>query len=246
MTVRARHRRAAAWRGLLPALVTVGAVVAVVTVGGGDAPRTAAVPGQAQAQVPAAAAVEVLRRAAPLTRTASLEPARTASPAVSPVAPRPVAGAQVLERSRPLRLRVPSLQLDTSLVDLDLAADGTLEVPPGATPAGWYVGSPSPGQLGPAVLAGHVDYAGQAGVFARLHQLGLGAEVTVTRTDGRDAVFRVTRVDRVDKDAFPTDEVYGDLDHAGLRLITCGGRFSRAARSYDDNVIAYAELVRTV
>lgn len=226
MTVRARHRRPAAWRGLLPALVSVGAVVAVVTVGGGDAPRTAAVPGQAQAQVPAAAAVEVLRRAAPLTRTASLT--------------------QVLERSRPLRLRVPSLQLDTSLVDLDLAADGTLEVPPGATPAGWYVGSPSPGQLGPAVLAGHVDYAGQAGVFARLHQLGPGAEVTVTRTDGRDAVFRVTRVDRVDKDAFPTDEVYGDLDHAGLRLITCGGRFSRAARSYDDNVIAYAELVRTV
>lgn len=224
MTVRARHRRPAAWRGLLPALVSVGAVVAVVTVGGGDAPRTAPVPGQAQ--VPAAAAVEVLRRAAPLTRTAYLT--------------------QVLERSRPLRLRVPSLQLDTSLVDLDLAADGTLEVPPGATPAGWYVGSPSPGQLGPAVLAGHVDYAGQAGVFARLHQLGPGAEVTVTRTDGRDAVFRVTRVDRVDKDAFPTDEVYGDLDHAGLRLITCGGRFSRAARSYDDNVIAYAELVRTV
>jgi len=131
-------------------------------------------------------------------------------------------------------------------VDLDLEADRTLEVPPGATPAGWYVGSPAPGQLGPAVLAGHVDYGGAAGVFAQLHLLRPGSELTVTRADGSEAVFRVSRVDRVDKDAFPTDAVYGDLDHAGLRLITCGGRFSRAARSYDDNVIAYAELVRTV
>ena len=240
MTARARHRRRAS-RGLVPALVTAVAVVAVLTVGGGDAPRTPAPPGSAQAQVPAL--VNDSNGAASSAPAASPTSAPTAAPRSAAAAP---AATPVLGRSRPVRLQVPSLDLDTPLMDLDLDPDGALQVPPGATPAGWYVGSPAPGQLGPAVLAGHVDYGGEAGVFARLHELRPGSELTVTRTDGREAVFRVSRVDRVDKDVFPTDAVYGDLDHAGLRLITCGGRFSRAARSYDDNVIAYAELVRTV
>jgi len=58
-------------------------------------------------------------------------------------------------------------------------------------------------------------------------------------------VFRVTQVEEYPKDKFPTDVVYGDLDHAGLRLITCGGSFDRQARSYDDNIVAFADLVAT-
>ncbi len=54
---------------------------------------------------------------------------------------------------------------------------------------------------------------------------------------------RIERTQQVPKDAFPTERVYGDIDHAGLRLITCGGSFDRAARSYRDNVVVYAGLV---
>lgn len=154
------------------------------------------------------------------------------------------AGAAPLARSRPVRLRVSSLGIDSGLVGLGLEPDGSLEVPSGAFPAGWYTGAPTPGELGPAVLAGHVDYGGRAGVFARLSRAEPGAEVEVTRQDGVVAVFRVIRVSRVSKSQFPTAEVYGDLDHAGLRLITCGGAFSRSARSYRDNIVVYAELVR--
>lgn len=174
----------------------------------------------------------------------------TSSPRAPASTPSPVADATrdpatPLAASRPLRLRVPSIGVSTELVDLGLRADRTLEVPPGAFPAGWYTGGPAPGELGPAVLAGHVDYGGRAGVFADLADLEPGAEVVVERQDGSAAVFRVTRVDRVGKAAFPTSAVYGDLDHAGLRLITCGGDFSRRTGSYEDNVIAYAELVRS-
>jgi hypothetical protein len=82
-------------------------------------------------------------------------------------------------------------------------------------------------------------------VFAALHELAPGDEVSVVRSDGSTAVFAVTQVAQYDKDAFPTDAVYGDLDHAGLRLITCGGTFDRGARSYVDNVVVFAELVAT-
>ncbi len=128
-------------------------------------------------------------------------------------------------------------------MDLGLRRDGTLEVPPQGFPAGWYTGAPTPGELGPAIIAGHVDWGGHPGVFHELRDLAPGDEVAVDRRDGSTAVFRVTRVEQFPKDAFPTAAVYGDIDHAGLRLITCGGSFDRRARSYDDNIVAFAELV---
>lgn len=177
------------------------------------------------------------------TRTGTTAPAAiTATPAERP-APVPPDQPLVLAASDPTRLVVPAIGIDTSLVGLGLRADGAMQVPAAAFPAGWYTGAPTPGELGPAVLAGHVDYAGAAGVFSALHELAPGDEVTVLRQDGSTAVFGVTQVGQYDKDAFPTDAVYGDLDHAGLRLITCGGAFDRGARSYVDNIVVFAELV---
>jgi hypothetical protein len=92
------------------------------------------------------------------------------------------------------------------------------------------------------VLLGHVDSARGAAVFYDLGRLRPGNRVEVSRADGRVAVFTVESVERVAKDRFPTRRVYGPLDHAGLRLVTCGGAFDRAARSYRDNVIVYAAL----
>ncbi|WP_305094349.1 class F sortase [Prescottella sp. R16] len=144
---------------------------------------------------------------------------------------------------RPDHLVIPAIRVDTDLMDLGLESDGTLEVPPGAFPAGWYTGSPVPGDLGPAVLAGHVDWNGETGVFHRLHELEPGDEIITRRTDGTTAVFRVGRVENYAKTEFPTLDVYGDIDHPGIRLITCGGEFDTAAGSYRDNTVVYADLV---
>lgn len=148
-----------------------------------------------------------------------------------------------MSAAAPVGLRIPAIGVDSELVDLGLQADGTLEVPPSGFPAGWYTGAPTPGELGPAIIAGHVDWSGQPGVFFELRELAPGDEIIVARQDGSTARFRVTRVERFDKDDFPTDAVYGDLDHAGLRLITCGGSFDDQARSYRDNLVVFAELV---
>jgi hypothetical protein len=69
-----------------------------------------------------------------------------------------------------------------------------------------------------------------------------GDQVTVTREDGRTAVFTVTRVARFSKSQFPSRAVYGAIDHAGLRLITCGGAYDAARNRYLDNVVVFARL----
>jgi hypothetical protein len=142
-----------------------------------------------------------------------------------------------------VRVEIPEIGVDSELMPLGLTADGSLEVPPGAFPAGWFTGAPTPGEIGPAVIAGHIDWVTGPGVFADLASMQVGGQVRVTRTDGTVAVFRVAEVAQYPKDAFPTELVYGDLDHAGLRLISCGGAFNRGTGHYEDNVVVYADLV---
>jgi hypothetical protein len=156
-----------------------------------------------------------------------------------------VAGAELsapMGASVPVRLAIPSIGVDSGLSELGLLADGTMAVPATGLSAGWYTGAPTPGELGPAIIAGHVDWNGP-GVFFALHTVKVGAEVDVTRKDGSVAIFRVIQVEEYLWDAFPTVLVYSELNYAGLRLITCGGSFDATTGTYEVNVVAYAELV---
>lgn len=174
-------------------------------------------------------------------------PEASGSIAASPIVAEPnssnAPSLAVMPESEPVRLQLPSIAVDTEVMDLGLQQDGTMEVPPDGEIAGWYTKAPTPGELGPAVIAAHVDWNGKPGVFYELDELAPGDEVSVARRDGSTAVFVVTKVEQYPKDEFPTDAVYGDIDHAGLRLITCGGDFDERARSYEDNIVAYARLV---
>lgn len=147
-----------------------------------------------------------------------------------------------LRRSKPVRLRIAKIGVDSPLMALGLRSDGTMQVPPGAFPAGWYTGAPTPGELGPAVMAGHVDNGGP-GVFYRLHQMRPGDTINITRADGSTPVFRVTQVRQFPKNQFPTNQVYGDTEFAALRLITCGGSFNSQSGHYVDNIVVFADLV---
>ncbi|UOZ09167.1 class F sortase [Amycolatopsis sp. WQ 127309] len=148
-----------------------------------------------------------------------------------------------LPAAKPASLSIPAIGVRAgSIADLGLTPGGELQVPPDATTVGWFTGAPSPGEVGPAVLAAHVDYKHVPGAFGKLKDLRSGELVRVGRTDGRTAVFTVYRVDRYAKADFPTDEVYGDTTEPELRLITCGGAFDRSSGNYLDNVVAFAKL----
>ena len=146
-------------------------------------------------------------------------------------------------RSAPVRLQIPKINLDTTFVPpLGLNPDKTVTVPDSYEEVGWYKGGATPGEIGPAVILGHVDsYEGPA-IFYSLGQLAKGDEVEVTRADGSTALFVVTDTERVPQDAFPTQKVYGDVDFAGLRLVTCTGIYNKGQLRYSHNLIVYAEL----
>jgi LPXTG-site transpeptidase (sortase) family protein len=142
----------------------------------------------------------------------------------------------------PVRVAIPAISVDSDLVDLGVDGTGALVPPDDFARAGWFAAGPVPGDVGPAVIAGHVDSRSGPAVFFRLEELAAGDTVQVTRSDGRDVEFRVTRVAQYPKTDFATEEVYGPTTGPELRLITCGGTFDRTRRSYLDNVVVYARL----
>ncbi|MEO3929659.1 class F sortase [Micromonosporaceae bacterium B7E4] len=139
----------------------------------------------------------------------------------------------------PTGVRIPRIRVDAALTRLRLDRSGRLGTPRDFAEAGWYAAGTAPGDVGPAVLAGHVDSTTGPAVFARLSELRPGDRVEVRRGD-RWIPFRVTGTSRHAKDAFPTDAVYGPTPGPELRLITCGGAFDRPSRHYRDNLVVFA------
>lgn len=150
-----------------------------------------------------------------------------------------------LPKSDPVRLRAPAIKLDTALSAIGKNPDGTMEVPKDHHVAGWYSFGPTPGEKGPAVITGHVNsYLGPS-VFANLSKLKKGQTIEVKRADGTTAKFKVNGVKQFSQKAFPTEQVYGNIEHAGLRLITCGGNFNYLTRQYSDNTVVFASYIQT-
>ncbi|HET9632208.1 MAG TPA: sortase [Terrabacter sp.] len=162
--------------------------------------------------------------------------------------PRPAAGGDgigpFLEASAPTSLTIPSIGLRSSrFVTLGIQRDGTISVPGTAQEVGLYDAGPTPGQLGPAVLAAHVDTpAGVPGIFHELKRVKKGDVVEVGRQDGSHLTFTVDRVAAYPKTQFPTEQVYrGDFTRAEIRLVTCGGP-TDSRNEYRDNVVVFGHL----
>ncbi len=179
--------------------------------------------------------------------TGSTPPANPpANPPADP--PAPATLGPILARSLPTHLAVPAIGVDSDLKQIGLDATNQIQTPPFERDphAYWLTPTPTPGELGPSTLIGHVDSASYGpGVFFRLGALQPHDPISVTRADGTIAVFEVERVVEYPKAQFPTFAVYGNTDNAALRLITCGGTFDPAQHSYESNIVAYASLVST-
>jgi Sortase domain len=167
-------------------------------------------------------------------------PVPQVAPAAEWTAPAPAA------RVRPVSIAIPALDLAGPLGELTAADNGELLAPPDPGRAGWYAGGVVPGDVGPAVIGGHVDSRRGPGVFFALRSLRPGDAVAVTLSDGRTVRFTVTDVHEVPKARFPTEAVYAPTPRPELRLITCGGEFDRAVRSYQDNVVVDAVVADAV
>ena len=166
-------------------------------------------------------------------------PVPLAVPAVAP-------GERLSPAAPPVRLQIPAIHVSARIVDEGLDADGALQVPPltdaGVREAGWYDLGPAPGQVGSAIIAGHVDSYQAPGVFYDLGRLAPGNAVEVTLANGETVHYTVSSVHEYPKAHFPASEVYGPEPYPALRLITCGGAFDAATGHYLSNIVAYARM----
>jgi sortase (surface protein transpeptidase) len=171
------------------------------------------------------------------------EGARSATP--SSANPAGMVTSASLPKSVPLSIDIPKIGATSTLLALGLTRHKTVQLPSASTPmqAGWFSGGPTPGQIGPATIFGHVDGDHQQGIFFRLHELVPGDLVLIKRQDGSTVTFRVTHIEEVSKGSFPTDAVRGETTDAELRLVTCGGTSDPATFGYRNNIIVFATLI---
>ncbi|MEU9859662.1 class F sortase [Streptomyces sp. NPDC047971] len=148
-----------------------------------------------------------------------------------------------LPASRPVRVRIPEVRVDAPVTEVGRDAEGAIDTPPAHEKnlAGWYTGAVTPGEPGTAVVVGHVDTPEGRAVFYELGALNKGDRVEIAREDGRTAVFSVHGVEVVPREGFPAERVYRPGALPELRLITCGGAFTRE-RGYEGNVVVFARL----
>lgn len=180
---------------------------------------------------------------APVAPEADRAPAVQVPPAGARSASAPLV--PTVPRQQPVRLRIPAIGLDATVDALGLAPDRTVEVPTDFAKVGWFRPGPSPGQLGSAVVLGHVDSFRGPAVFFRLRFLKKGDDVEMTLTDGALVHFAVSEVAQYPKAEFPAQRVYGPHGGSTLQLVTCGGEFDEDARSYRSNVVVYTSLAST-
>jgi hypothetical protein len=150
-----------------------------------------------------------------------------------------VEASEVAQLPPPSRVRIPAIGVDAAMESLDVDQAGVLKSPIDYAKPGWYAGGIAPGEVGPAVIAGHVDSTRGPAVFYRLRDLKPGDQIEVARGD-QWVKFRVVASERYPKNQFPTERVYRPTPVPELRLITCGGTFDRSRRSYADNIVVYA------
>lgn len=148
-----------------------------------------------------------------------------------------------LPRSKPVKIVIDSIGVSAPVIGVGKLKDKTMETPYSRTNTGWYKYSPTPGEKGPSVIVGHVDWIDGPAVFYNLKSVKKGAKIVVTRKDGKKAVFKTYKTEQYSQNKFPTKKVYGNTDESELRLITCSGEFDRTTYTYNKNIVVYARLV---
>jgi LPXTG-site transpeptidase (sortase) family protein len=209
----------------------------------GDAVRSDTVPGSGGSAIGEAwlplggrAVGPAGRPQRPAAEAPAVEPDRAAGSATTTTAVPPAPGV-------PTALYIPAIEVAAPVVPTGLEEDRSMEVPP-VDQAGWYRHGPLPGgAVGSAVIAAHIDYEGEPGVFRRLAELQVGEQITVADDLGMAHVFEVSERYQVDKGELPAGELFRRGGPPVLTLVTCGGGFERSERRYTDNIVVRATPV---
>ena len=147
----------------------------------------------------------------------------------------------------PIEVDIPSIKKSIPLIKVGLTNTGNMDVPHNYVQAGWYMNGPVPGEVGSAVIDGHVDNGGLsptiAGVFKKLDNVTAGDIITVKLSDGTSAKFKVTASNVYAYNAFPSGIVFNQNGGSYIKIITCHGTWLPGAKTYNQRLVVTAELV---
>ncbi|HKX67159.1 MAG TPA: class F sortase [Intrasporangium sp.] len=138
----------------------------------------------------------------------------------------------------PARFEVESVGISMRVRPVGVATDGQMALPPSPALMGWYEYGPRPGDTeGATVLAAHRDMPDfGTGPAARLERLSRGDLLTV-RSGSNVRRYRVVQVTRLEKEGLDLEAIFDRTGPARLHVVTCGGRFDPATRTYEANLV---------
>jgi sortase (surface protein transpeptidase) len=144
----------------------------------------------------------------------------------------------------PVRISIPAIGVNAPVIPLGLNADQTMQVPSNPADTGWFQPGPEPGEVGPAVVVGHLNTRSGPAVFQNLNKLRAGQVITIRLQGGSTVRFVARSMIRVSKSHFPTNRVYAKTKQPTLRLITCAGPLNRSTGHHSQNYIVFATILR--
>lgn len=146
--------------------------------------------------------------------------------------------------SLPVRLQIPSIEVDSVIESMGLTSEGAMDVPGNKIDVGWYKFGSRPGESGSAVISGHFDgREGESGVFNNLNKLKKGDKVYVVNDKGATVTF-VVRESKIYNPGY-AEEVFSPHDNGiHLNLVTCDGIWDKDKKSYTERLVVFADIVK--
>jgi LPXTG-site transpeptidase (sortase) family protein len=143
----------------------------------------------------------------------------------------------------PMRLIISKLNVDTTVEQVGELPNGRMDVPSSDNTTAWWKYGPKPGEIGSAVIDGHLDRQnGGPAVFYNLKQLRVGDEIQIVDSLNRSYTFKVIKVTEYSDSSFPIALVFSQTDKVRLNLITCDGAWDAKNKNYDKRLVVFSEL----
>lgn len=149
---------------------------------------------------------------------------------------------QLVPAGWPRTVLIPRIAVKAGIEALAFNKLADLNAPYKWGDVGWFSRGVKPGELGHAVMLGHLDSLCCPAVFWQLSALRSGDIVQVGYRNGRTLVFRVMWRRTYPNDQLPSRWIFSPVQERGLILYTCAGIFHRPG-GYDQKVVIYARLI---
>lgn len=142
----------------------------------------------------------------------------------------------------PKILSIPSLNIKASIQPVGENIKEEMNIPNQYYDTAWFSRGPRPGQIGSAVITGHVDtIQDMFGIFYNLNKLKTDEYVYIEDEQGEKYRFKVISSQRYAAVNAPLDKIFGNTQGIFLNLITCAGKWNEKTKEYPERLVVFTQ-----